>query len=567
MLQSINIKKFALFSNTEVNFNDGMTALSGETGAGKSIIVDAIGLLMGRKNIRKIKEDDIEMSCCFELKNQQIKSILHQNEFIRDGENTCIFRLKIVNNTSKHYINDIQVTKSKLNEIGSFLIDIYGQNENRFILKNEVQLNKLDSYSKNLDDIKLLNDIYNEIIDIKRKIDNMSKGGLNYEEHIKILEEEIKEISNYLITKDEFDNILREIKVLSNSEETLKNVNECYEKIYNNESFNIYSELSNISNTISDISDIDHKIRNLADQINNSLDEIKDISKEIQHYRDSIEINPEKLNSLNLKITELNEIFRKYKTNESEIINLHSNKTKELENLLSNKEDVAKLNENYAKLIKKYHPLAKSISKIRSISAKNFENDIVNQLSKLNMGGCEFKIKIDTNCNIISATGYDNVNFLIKTNKKTQLLPIKDIASGGELSRISLVIQLLARNNNDSETMIFDEVDTGIGGATSEVIGMFLSKLSKNAQVFCVTHQAQIAGKAANHFLIEKNNNLGEVKITELSMDERINEIARMIGGVDVTNKTLEYANEILSKWKTIHLQIHHIKLMSDLVF
>ena len=548
MLQSINIKKFALFSNTEVNFNDGMTALSGETGAGKSIIVDAIGLLMGRKNIRKIKEDDIEMSCCFELKNQQIKSILHQNEFIRDGENTCIFRLKIVNNTSKHYINDIQVTKSKLNEIGSFLIDIYGQNENRFILKNEVQLNKLDSYSKNLDDIKLLNDIYNEIIDIKRKIDNMSKGGLNYEEHIKILEEEIKEISNYLITKDEFDNILREIKVLSNSEETLKNVNECYEKIYNNESFNIYSELSNISNTISDISDIDHKIRNLADQINNSLDEIKDISKEIQHYRDSIEINPEKLNSLNLKITELNEIYRKYKTNESEIIKLHSNKTKELEDLLSNKEDVAKLNENYAKLIKKYHPLAKSISKIRSISAKNFENDIVNQLSKLNMDGCEFQIKIDTNCNIISATGYDNVNFLIKTNKKTQLLPIKDIASGGELSRISLVIQLLARNNNDSETMIFDEVDTGIGGATSEVIGMFLSKLSKNAQVFCVTHQAQIAGKAANHFLIEKNNNLGEVKITELSMDERINEIARMIGGVDVTNKTLEYANEILSK-------------------
>ena len=548
MLQSINIKKFALFSNTEINFNDGMTALSGETGAGKSIIVDAIGLLMGRKNIRKIKEDDIEMSCCFELKNQQVKSILHQNEFISDGENTCIFRLKIVNNTSKHYINDIQVTKSKLNEIGSFLIDIYGQNENRFILKNEVQLNKLDSYSKNLDDIKLLNDIYNEIIDIKRKIDNMSKDGLNYEEHIKILEEEIKEISNYLITKDEFDNILREIKVLSNSEETLKSVNECYEKLYNNESFNIYSELSNISNTISDISEIDHKIRNLADQINNSLDEIKDISKEIQHYRDSIEINPEKLNSLNLKITELNEIFRKYKTNESEIIKLHSNKTKELEDLLSNKEDVAKLNENYAKLIKKYHPLAKSISKIRSISAKNFENDIVNQLSKLNMDGCEFKIKIDTNCNIVSATGYDNVNFLIKTNKKTQLLPIKDIASGGELSRISLVIQLLARNNNDSETMIFDEVDTGIGGATSEIIGMFLSKLSKNAQVFCVTHQAQIAGKAANHFLIEKNNNLGEVKITELSMDERINEIARMIGGVDVTNKTLEYANEILSK-------------------
>ena len=548
MLQSINIKKFALFSNTEVNFNDGMTALSGETGAGKSIIVDAIGLLMGRKNIRKIKENDIEMSCCFELKNQQIKSILHQNEFISDSENTCIFRLKIVNNTSKHYINDIQVTKTKLNEIGSFLIDIYGQNENRFILKNEVQLNKLDSYSKNLDDIKLLNDIYNEIIDIKRKIDNMSKGGLNYEEHIEILEEEIKEISNYLITKDEFDNILREIKVLSNSEETLKNVNECYEKLYNNESFNIYSELSNVSNTISDISDIDHKIRNLADQINNSLDEIKDISKEIQHYRDSIEINPEKLNSLNLKITELNEIFRKYKTNESEIIKLHSNKTNELEELLSNKEDVAKLNENYEKLIKKYHPLAKSISKIRSISAKNFENEIVNQLSKLNMDGCEFKIKIDTNCNIVSSTGYDNVNFLIKTNKKTQLLPIKDIASGGELSRISLVIQLLARNNNDSETMIFDEVDTGIGGATSEVIGMFLSKLSKNAQVFCVTHQAQIAGKAANHFLIEKNNNLGEVKITELSMDERINEIARMIGGVDVTNKTLEYANEILSK-------------------
>ena len=548
MLQSINIKKFPLFSNTEVNFNDGMTALSGETGAGKSIIIDAIGLLMGRKNIRKIKEDDIEMSCCFELKNQQIKSILHQNEFIRDGENTCIIRLKIVNNTSKHYINDIQVTKTKLNEIGSFLIDIYGQNENRFILKNEVQLNKLDSYSKNLDDIKLLNDIYNEIIDIKRKIDNMSKGGLNYEEHIEILEEEIKEISNYLITKDEFDNILREIKVLSNSEETLKNVNECYEKLYNNESFNIYSELSNVSNTISDISDIDHKIRNLADQINNSLDEIKDISKEIQHYRDSIEINPEKLNSLNLKITELNEIFRKYKTNESEIIKLHSNKTKELEDLLSNKKDVAKLNEKYAKLMKKYHPLAKNISKIRSISAKNFENDIVNQLSKLNMDGCEFKIKIDTDCNIVSATGYDNVNFLIKTNKKTQLLPIKDIASGGELSRISLVIQLLARNNNDSETMIFDEVDTGIGGATSEVIGMFLSKLSKNAQVFCVTHQAQIAGKAANHFLIEKNNNLAEVKITELSMDERINEIARMIGGVDVTNKTLEYANEILSK-------------------
>ena len=548
MLSSIYIKNFAIIDEIEIDFHENMSVLTGETGAGKSILIDAINLVLGNKKVSKVSRNtnfDTEIICSFNILNKDVLRILEEKDLIDDSN--CIFRRKINNkNISKIYINDKPVTSGTAKLIGNLLIDIHGQHENQLILSSDEQRNRLDNYiniSKKKISIKnLLQDTNN----IKKSLSETALTSEEFKEKVSLLEYEIKELENEALEPEDYEKIYQDYTKLSNSELLIKKINECKNLIENENNLNISSMLSDVNKNLEDIKNIDSNINDIHSTNISIQEEVRDLSRMLEKYEHSINIDKEKLSLLNERIISLNNLSRKYNVNEKDLIKILYDKQDILNNLIKNKDNIDSKNKKIKENILNYHSIAKEISEIRLNKSIILEKKISDELKKLGMSDCQFKIDITTDKTLISKNGYDKVVFLIKTNKKSKLLPLSDIASGGELSRLSLVIQLETRTNNDCETMIFDEIDTGIGGATSEVLGTHLSKLAENTQVLCVTHLAQVAAKSKHHYLVSKDKNASSTMLTYLDNDMRVNELARMIGGIKLTDKTLQFAKELI---------------------
>ena len=549
MLSNIYIKNFAIIDEIEIDFHENMSVLTGETGAGKSILIDAINLVLGNKKVSKVSRNtnfDNEIICSFNILNKNVLRILEEKDLIDDSN--CIFRRKINNkNISKIYINDKPVTSGTAKLIGNLLIDIHGQHENQLILSSDEQRNRLDNYiniSKKKISIKnLLQDTNN----IKKSLSETALTPEEFKEKVSLLEYEIKELENEALEPEDYEKIYQDYKKLSNSEILIKKINECKNLIENENNLNISSMLSDVNKNLEDINNIDSNINDIHSTNISIQEEVRDLSRMLEKYEHSINIDKEKLALLNERIISLNNLSRKYNVNEKDLIKILYDKQDILNNLIKNKDNIDNKNKKIEENILNYHNIAKEISVIRIKESVILEKKISEELKKLGMTDCQFKIDITTDKNLVNKNGYDKVIFLIKTNKKSKLLPLSEIASGGELSRLSLIIQLETRSNNDCETMIFDEIDTGIGGATSEVLGAHLSKLSENTQVLCVTHLAQVAAKSKHHYLVSKDKNISTTRLTYLDNEMRVNELARMIGGIKLTDKTLQLAKELIS--------------------
>ena len=548
MLSSIYIKNFAIIDEIEIDFHENMSVLTGETGAGKSILIDAINVVLGNKKTNKISRNedvDTEIICHFSISNKNILEILKEKDLLDDK--SCIFRRKInTKKVSKIYINDKPVTSGTAKLIGGMIIDIHGQHENQLILSSEEQRNRLDNFI-NISEKKLI--IKNILLDISNIKESLSETALTNEEYVEkvsLLEYEVNELENEAIEADDYEKIYQDYKKLSNADILIKKISECKNLIESENNINISSLLSDMNKNLEDIKNVDINADYIFEANISILDEIRNLSKILEKYENSINIDNEKLASLDEKIISLNNLSRKYNVNEKDLINILYSKQDILNKLKVNKDKIDSKNIKIEENILNYHNIAKEISKSRYKESLILEKKITSELKKLGMSDCEFKIDIITDETLISINGYEKITFLIKTNKKSKLLPLNEIASGGELSRLSLVIQLETRSNNDCETMIFDEIDTGIGGATSEVLGNHLSKLSENTQVLCVTHLAQVAAKSKHHYLVSKDKDISSTKLTYLSNDMKVNELARMIGGIKLTDKTLQYAKELI---------------------
>ena len=547
MLTSVYIKNFAIIDEVEIDFDKGMSVLSGETGAGKSILIDAIGLVLGNKNKKNSSSKNSEVSCHFKVSNKNILENLLEQGLINKDENLCIFRHSSNEVSSKFYINDKAVTKTKIKEIGNLLIDIHGQHEHQLILSKDEQLRRLDNYICKEDLLTEVRELYKTIRLNEKNISNILENMDTFEERIALLGHEVHELESNLINKLEYENMMSEISRLTNADEIKNLSNETSAALFGDDENNIYNKLSIINKKLSDVVNMDPTSKSIYDESLIILEQIQNLSKSISKYEQSIDIDHERLEAINNKIILLNNIFRKYSISEDNMEVLLEEKKKNILELKEQKLLIDNWEREKSQCSKKYNEKASKLSMYRKKESTSLEKKIIEKLKLLNMGDCEFKINITTDESLISKNGFDKIEFLIKTNKKSELLPISQIASGGELSRISLVIQLETRSNSDSGTMIFDEVDTGIGGATSEILGNYLKDLSNSSQVFCVTHQAQIAAKANNHYLVKKDVNSVSTEVIKLEKKDRLNEIARMIGGVKLTDKTLQYANEILS--------------------
>ena len=548
MLSNIYIKNFAIIDEIEIDFYKNMSVLTGETGAGKSILIDAINVVLGNKKTKKISRNedlDTDIICHFKISNKKTLELLKEKDLSDNDE--CIFRRKInTKNISKIYINDKPVTSGTAKMIGGCIIDIHGQHENQLILSNDEQRNRLDNFIDINNEKDYINDILLEINNIKKELSTSIVSTDEYAEKISLLEFEINELENEAIDPIDYKKLSEEFKKLSNSDLINNKLYECKNLIENDENIDINSMLSNINKNLEEIKNIDESSSEILDINIDILDQVKNLSKTIDLYSNSIDDNKERLIFLNEKILSLNNLARKYGTNEKDLIYVLNKKIDELYNIKKNRKIIEGSDKKIKECMERYHSEAAKISKIRYTKAAILEKNITSELKKLGMSDCQFKIEILSDNKLVSKNGYDKVSFLIKTNKKSNLLPLNVIASGGELSRLSLIIQLETRSNDDCETMIFDEIDTGIGGATSEVLGNHLSELSEKTQVLCVTHLAQIAAKSKHHYLVSKDKNISSTKLTYLDGDMKVNEIARMIGGIKLTDKTLQFAKELI---------------------
>ena len=544
MLLSLNISNFAVFENVSVNFDSGFNVFTGETGSGKSVLINAIELILGdrasKELIRKGKNSAL-IEGIFDIGDndslyEDLKSL---NIEIDKDDFLIISRELLQNGKSINKVNGRTYPLNTIKAIGSLLIDIYGQFGHESLFKKENHIKMLDSLIQN--ELSPLLQSYNELFvkynRVINEISTLKEKLLNKDKKIEQLQYEINEIDSAELKEFEEEELLKNIKKLSNIQEIKKSLYDAIQILNSDNINNVYSIINKIKN-------YDEKLEEFLSRVDIQLEELKLLSYDLRDYSENLDLDEKKLDNIENRMSLINRLKRKYGFS-IEKINEYRNASHEELSLLLKADSklnslITEKNEIYNLLIEK----AGIISKKRKTAAEYLEKQILIELSELNMKNIEFEVKI--NKKNISADGVDDVEFLISTNVGSDLNSVQKIVSGGEASRIMLAFKKI--KSDIGQTMVFDEIDMGISGKTAQMAGVKMNYIAKNNQVICVTHSPQIASISKNHFLIEKNvvdnNTFSTVK--KLDKENKIYEIARLLSGMKITEKSINNAKELI---------------------
>jgi DNA repair protein RecN (Recombination protein N) len=544
MLLSLNISNFAVFENVSVDFDSGFNVFTGETGSGKSVLINAIELILGdrasKELIRKGKNSAL-IEGIFDIGDndslyEDLKSL---NIEIDKDDFLIISRELLQNGKSINKVNGRTYPLNTIKAIGSLLIDIYGQFGHESLFKKENHIKMLDSLIQN--ELSPLLQSYNELYvkynRVINEISTLKEKLLNKDKKIEQLQYEINEIDSAELKEFEEEELLKNIKKLSNIQEIKKSLYDAIQILNSDNINNVYSIINKIKN-------YDEKLEEFLSRVDIQLEELKLLSYDLRDYSDNLDLDEKKLENIENRMSLINRLKRKYGFS-IEKINEYRNASHEELSLLLEADSklnslITEKNEIYNLLIEK----AGIISKKRKTAAEYLEKQILIELSELNMKNIEFEVKI--NKKNISADGVDDVEFLISTNVGSDLNSVQKIVSGGEASRIMLAFKKI--KSDIGQTMVFDEIDMGISGKTAQMAGVKMNYIAKNNQVICVTHSPQIASISKNHFLIEKkvvdNNTFSTVK--KLDKENKIYEIARLLSGMKITEKSINNAKELI---------------------
>lgn len=553
MLNKMKIEKFALIDSLDLEFKNGFTVISGETGSGKSILIDAICFILGfkfSKSIVRNGEDKTSVEAIFDIDHEKINEILNENG-IEIEDYLFIRREGYVNGKSIVRINGHVVTNNTLKLISKYLMDIHTQHQNYELLNNAKHINYLDKYIGKKIDFKKYLDVFREWNDIKDKINEIKNNNLN-DSYIEYVKFQINELNSAKLIIGEDYELEEKIKLLNNSEKISKTLSTSLDSLIYREQFAINSELINI---IKSIRMIDLKDLN---EISNKLEEIyydlESISEDIKSICDKTYFDVNEFDSINARIYKINALKKKFnKMNVEDLVKYNEELQLYLDNVL-NQEKVLK---EYEKLEfekrKQLEIEADKITVIRKKYAKIIENEIVDELNYMGMENIIFKINIEKDKDF-TQIGNDNVNFFISTNKGEPLKDLSKVVSGGELSRIMLALKIVFLGNEPISGIIFDEIDTGVSGKIAQKVGEKMYSLSKRCQVFCITHLAQIASLSDNHYIVSKKieNEKTYSYIKMIDDKEKINEIAKMIGGESITEGAFISAKELIGNKKLL---------------
>lgn len=550
MLRELRLNNLAIIKNLDLEFNEGLISLTGETGAGKSIILDGISLLIGeRSNLEMIRtgEESLFAEGVFDLSEVQ-KEKLNKLGFEIEDDELIISRYFYRNSKSKITVNGMRMTVSKLKELMRNVLDLVGQHEHQYLLNKNYHLGLLDRFlDKNGQE--LAKEIRNNVSSLKminKKIEEIETEKFRIMEKKDILEFQSNEIASLGLKENEDNELEEEYKILFNAGKISEKLENSIQRLKEGE-YSVINSLGKIKKNLEQLSDISETYSELKEKIENIIYEVDDIGYSLEDMVENVESDDVRLEKVISRIDEINKLKLKYGSTIEEILAFREENEKKLSLIKFENNELADLKKEKEEKAKIYFENSRKLREIRKKVAENLEKTINVQLEDLNMANSKFKVAFSEKT-VISSKGMDDVEFMMVTNLGENYKPLAKIASGGEISRIMLALKTVFSSVDNISVLIFDEIDTGISGETVRKVAEKLKELSRTVQVICVTHSPQIAGKSNQQFFIKKEieNNVTETKVRELNTDERIREIARIISGDNITETSIEHAKEIM---------------------
>lgn len=552
MLTQLTISNFAIVRELEIDFQRGMTAITGETGAGKSIAIDALTLCLGgRSEAAMVRMNMPRADICarFSLADTpSARAWLEENQL--DDSNECLLRRVIsADGRSRGFINGTAVPLSQLRDLGQLLIQIHGQHAHQLLLKPEHQRHLLDAYGQQQTLLQEMRAAYRQWHHSVRLLADHRRQVSEREARRELLQYQLKELNEFAPQPGEFEQIDEEYKRQANSSQLLSLSQQILAALADGEDGNALSLLHGARHSLNELVSYDARFAPLLEMLEEAAIQIDEASNELRHYGDSIEMDPARLQQLEQRLSRQITLARKHQVAPETLPHLHQQLLDEQQALDRQQDDEALLEEN----VRHYHQqalsLAQSLHQQRSAYAQELCSQISARMQELSMPHGRFAIDVTFTPDALSAEGADRIEFRVTTNPGQPLQPLGKVASGGELSRIALAIQVITAQKMDTPALIFDEVDVGISGPTAAIVGRLLRQLGESTQVMCVTHLPQVAGCGHQHYFVSKETDGAETetRMQPLNKKARLQELARLLGGSAVTRNTLANARELLA--------------------
>ena len=554
MLTQLTINNFAIVRQLEIELAKGMSVITGETGAGKSIAIDALGLCLGQRiETSMVREGQERAEICatffIEPTNPAYQWLQEQELQDPDNPSDCILR-RVINadGRSKAFINSTPVSASQLKEIGQYLIHINGQHASQLLLKNDYQLQLVDTFAHHNDLLAQMREDYRAWKNLQTQVKNFQQKVAENEAKKQLLQYQVEELDEFALRPNEYLELEEDQRRLSNSEQLTQLSQSALQLLSENETVSIDSMLYRATQYIDELSELDPRYVSVQTMLNDALIQVQEATSEVQHLASHIEQDPMLLQEIEQRLSQALQLARKHNVKPEELVEWHQKLKAELTALLDFSESEERLILEEKAAFEKMQHTAKQLHKSRSQAAGKLAQQVTDSIKGLAMENAEFFIEVNSDLTKVAANGADNIVFTLRSNLGQQAQPLAKVASGGELSRISLAIQVLTSDQSAIPTLIFDEVDVGISGKTASVVGKLLRQLGDKCQVLCVTHLPQVACHGHHQFNVEKFtvDDKTETKMTALSQEERVPALARLLGGSEITDLALANAREML---------------------
>ena len=552
MLMNLQVRDFAIVEKIDVEFASGMTVLTGETGAGKSILIDALGLVLGERGSAQLVRHGAkraEFAAEFDPSElPRVQSWLSEQALDMDGD--CLLR-RVVNadGRSRAFINGNSVPLSQLKSLGELLIDIHGQHFHQSLGKRAVQRDLLDHFGGLLEQRAQVATQFSEWQAVAQRLDDLIGADADRSSRLDLLTFQLQELETLAIGAEEPAQLNQERQVLQNSGRLATATQTALDALMESDGGNANSLIAEATRAVQSISEYDESLKPLLEALESASIQVADVSDTLGRYAENLNMDPQRRDWVEERLDAIQAVARKHRVAPEELPTLHEALANERDDLVHSAERTEELEAQVRVLQDAFLSVARKLSRGRMKAAKAFSKQVSEAMSGLGMPGGTFVAEVEALDEAsANASGIDRIEFLISANPGQKPQPLAKIASGGELSRMSLSIQVIASDGSSIPTMIFDEVDSGVGGGVAEMVGRRLQQLGLNRQVLCVTHLPQVASLADQHILISKATD-GQTTRTQLEVldqSERIDELARMLGGVEITPTTLEHASEML---------------------
>ena len=554
MLSQLTINNYAIVDQLDIDLKAGMTVITGETGAGKSIMLDALGLALGDradKDVIRADASRAEICATFSIDdNVRAQQWLVDNDFSAD-ENECLLRRVITaEGRSRAYINGQQTTLNELRDLGELLIDIHSQHEHQSLLRSATHQRLLDEYCGLQDEADHLSSLASRWRKLKQQLDELQSSAEANNAQLELLGFQVEELDALGLGPDELEALEDEHQRLHHAGSSLELSQRLLDLCSENDNFNLLQGLSQAQQLLEQLPWKGKHSEEAGKLLDSALIQVEEAVAEINHSLDQFELDPARLEEVEERMRAIHQMARKHRIKPSEIPELHQRLSDELTQMSQADVTAEGLQKELDQLQTSYQTAAASLSTARQSGAARLEKEINGHLAALGMAGARFSLALNTQVSDTPAgSGYEKTEFLVSTNPGQSPKALIRIASGGELSRISLAIQVATAQTSNIPTLVFDEVDVGIGGGVAKTVGELLRSLGERGQVMCVTHQPQVASQGHHHLYVSKQSGKDSTatRIKYLGAEEKIEEVARMLGGDELSDKSLAHAREMIA--------------------